>query len=242
MYSGGVAGAELEPIRGSSNDLRTSAGAFLGHQNNKGGFKHLYQSPKTIGFGGDVNPFKSLQGSTTNLTKDQNNLHQRGQSHNPSSPINDAGLMKSHDLGGNSHQQQTGLPPKAASKLGQAKRKGRNHIPPNNTFGVSREEREKVMSYKYFSPPTGAYYVKYKQIDANDKITYVVPQKSSPERDPRFDYTKNNTLLWLPQARDIENNRIAEFNLNQKCHKCVRKEQFGSGSTIGESCNHSISG
>jgi len=31
MYSGGGAGAELEPIRGSSNDLRTSAGAFLGH-------------------------------------------------------------------------------------------------------------------------------------------------------------------------------------------------------------------
>ena len=77
-----------------------------------------------------------------------------------------------------------------------------------NTFGVSREERENIMSYKYFSPPAGSYYVKYKQCDPKEKVTFFVPKGSSPERDPRFDYSKKDTLLWLPHARETETIRI----------------------------------
>jgi hypothetical protein len=48
--------------------------------------------------------------------------------------------------------------------------------------------------------------------DPNDKITRLVPIGSSPERDPRFDYNKTNTLLWLPNTRDMENYQISMYN------------------------------
>jgi hypothetical protein len=106
----------------------------------------------------------------------------------------------------------------------QAGKRGRDYLPPNNTFGVSREEREKVMSHKYFSPPTGIYTPKYVITDPNDKITKIVPNGSSPEKDPRFDYSKTNTLFWYPNQRVIEDHKIAFFNTVSKCDKCVRTD------------------
>jgi hypothetical protein len=100
-------------------------------------------------------------------------------------------------------------------------KRGRNG--PKNTFGVSREEREKVLSHKYFSPPTGSYHVKYKLLDPNDKVTYFVPDKSTPERDPRFDYSKKNTLLWLPYKRELETHNIENHNCTAQCTKCIKK-------------------
>ena len=97
------------------------------------------------------------------------------------------------------------LPPKHPKQ----KIRGRNgQTHPYNTFGVSREEREKVLSYKIVSPPTGLYNVKFNMCDPNDKVTKLVPTNSSPERDPRFDYNKTNTLMWLPHVRDIENYQV----------------------------------
>jgi hypothetical protein len=92
---------------------------------------------------------------------------------------------------------------------------------------VSRDEREKVLSYKIVSPPTGLYNVKFNVCDPNEKITKLVPNNSSPERDPRFDYNKTNTLLWLPNTRDIESNQIYQFNKHKKCHKCLNKIMDG---------------
>lgn len=86
----------------------------------------------------------------------------------------------------------------------QQKRRGRNDMVASNTFGVSRDEREKVLSYKFVSPPTGAYHVKYGHCDVKDKITNFVPEKSTAERDPRFNYAKKDTLLWLPYKREQE--------------------------------------
>ena len=130
----------------------------------------------------------------------------------------------------------SGLPPKGSRFDKGQKLRGRNHVPPNNTFGVSREEREQVLSYKYFSPPTGAYYVKYKQVDPDDKIAKIVPEGGSPERDPRFDYSKKDTLLWLPHARELESVKIANHNQFGVCSKCLRRE----GSIMGGSCDHSF--
>jgi hypothetical protein len=93
------------------------------------------------------------------------------------------------------------------------------------------------MSYKYFSPPIGAYYVKYKQVDADDKIAKMVPEGSSPERDPRFDYSKKDTLLWLPHARELESVKVANYNQFGVCNKCLRKEGSVMG---GGSCDHSF--
>ena len=77
------------------------------------------------------------------------------------------------------------------------------------------------------APPTGLYNVKYNICDPNNKITKLVPTNSSPERDPRFDYNKTNTLLWLPNVRDIENYQISNFNKHRKCHKCLHKMADG---------------
>jgi hypothetical protein len=101
---------------------------------------------------------------------------------------------------------------------------GRNHIVPDNTFGVSREKRDKVLSHKYFSPPTGVYSPKFNITDPNDKVTKLVPNCSSPERDPRFDYSKTNTLFWYPNQRVIEDTKIAFYNNVAKCDKCDRKD------------------
>lgn len=87
------------------------------------------------------------------------------------------------------------LPPKNPKN----KNRGRNGPSvPSNTFGVSRDEREKVLAYKIVAPPTGLYNVKFNICDPKEKVTKLVPNGSSPERDPRFDYSKTNTLLWLP--------------------------------------------
>jgi|LauGreDrversion4_2_1035121.scaffolds.fasta_scaffold1061196_2 hypothetical protein len=90
---------------------------------------------------------------------------------------------------------QSNLPPKAARREKLHRNRGRNEP---NTFGVSRDERDRVMSHKFFSPPMGSYQVKYQCLDPKDKITFFVPEKSSPERDPRFNYAKKDTLLWMP--------------------------------------------
>lgn len=80
------------------------------------------------------------------------------------------------------------------------------------------------MSHKYFSPPTGVYSPKYVVTDPEQKITFFVPKGSSPEKDPRFDYSKTNTLFWYPNKRVIENHKIEFFNTVAKCDKCNRKD------------------
>ena len=138
-----------------------------------------------------------------------------------------------------------GLPPKkpidnANTLYKQARgRRGRNHVPPNNTFGVSREEREKVMSYKYFSPPAGVYNIKFNQCDAKDKITYILPNGSTIDKDPRFNYSQKDTLLWQPHAKELENDKIATFNHRSLCGKCLKKDCLGE--SLGGSCDHSLS-
>ncbi len=102
------------------------------------------------------------------------------------------------------------LPPKHPRHLKYRGRNGQHQ--PTHTFGVSREEREKILAYKIVSPPTGLYNVKFGMTDPNEKVTRLVPNGSSPERDPRFDYNKTNTLLWLPNTRDMENYQISMFN------------------------------
>jgi hypothetical protein len=87
---------------------------------------------------------------------------------------------------------------------------------------VSREERDRVLSHKYFSPPTGSYFVKYNYLDAKDKITYFVPEKSSAERDPRFNYSRKDTLLWVPYKHEHDGQDAAA------CQKCQRRLDIGS--------------
>ena len=112
------------------------------------------------------------------------------------------------------------LPPKAErGKL--HRNRGRNEP---NTFGVSRAERDRVLSHKYFSPPTGSYFVKYNCLDAKDKITYFVPEKSSPERDPRFNYARKDTLLWVPYKHEHDTQEAC----GPMCQKCQRRQEFGS--------------
>lgn len=94
------------------------------------------------------------------------------------------------------------------------------------------------MSYKYFSPPTGAYHVKYNQCDAKEKMTHFVPNGSSPEKDPRFDYSKKDTLLWLPHARELESLKVQNHVCTALCTKCIKKD--GLGSVMG-SIEHSQS-
>jgi hypothetical protein len=114
----------------------------------------------------------------------------------PNNTVRNGGFFKSGD-------KNSILPPKHPKHYKYRGRNGQHQ--PTNTFGVSREEREKILSYKIVSPPTGLYNVKFNITDPNDKVTRIVPNGSSPERDPRFGYNKTNTLLWLPNTRDMEN-------------------------------------
>jgi hypothetical protein len=85
--------------------------------------------------------------------------------------IRDSGFIKS------TNEKNGLLPPKNPKH----KLRGRNaQHNPHNTFGVSRDEREKVLSYKIVAPPAGLYNVKYNICDPNDKITKLVPTNSSP--------------------------------------------------------------
>ncbi len=151
--------------------------------------------------------------------------------------VRDGGFFKSGD-------KSSILPPKHPNHL---KYRGRNGQQlPNNTFGVSREEREKILSYKIVSPPTGLYNVKFNMTDANEKIARLIPKGSSPEREHRFDYNKTNTLLWLPNTRDMENYQVSMYNSQKLCNKCKRKMGDGlhehsieGGKSIENSTNHS---
>ncbi|TNV79251.1 hypothetical protein FGO68_gene1994 [Halteria grandinella] len=191
----------------------------------KSNIKSLYQTPKAL-----------LLGAQNQLGGNMSKTGSKGNVHNASTDSLE-GTAKGGSRKNLKAQNafEGGLPPKGRFDKGQ-KLRGRNHVPPNNTFGVSREEREQVLSYKYFSPPTGAYYVKYRQVDIDDKIAKIVPEGSSPERDPRFDYSKKDTLLWLPHARELEGVKIANHNQFGVCNKCLKRE----GSIMGGSCDHSF--
>lgn len=157
----------------------------------KNAFRSLYQSPKQVL--GAQSPLMIEQKKVGGL-RDSQNLPP-GTAHGGKPP-----LPAAHNVSNSMRDPHT-----LAQKKLHRHAKEEEPKAPFSTFGVSREHREQVMSHKYFSPPAGAYNVKFTVTDPANKIARLIPKGSSPEKEPpRLDYNRTNTLLWLPQQREIE--------------------------------------